>query len=189
MRSILNNKTHLKHLNLSRLIRLLPVAVIFAVIFSLYSIPAAANSPTSIVPNSTSPILIRDLINCTNIQRKNNNLAELNLNSKLNNAAQAKVNDMVKRDYWAHTLPDGQQPWVFIASAGYQYKTAGENLAYGFDNGADITTGWMNSPAHRENMLNPKFTEVGFGSAYSPNFVGNNGQTVVVAMYAAPIEL
>lgn len=126
------------------------------------------------------------LLAATNARRAANSKAGLSMNAQLANAAQSKANDMVTRDYWSHETPDGQQPWVFVTNAGYQYLSAGENLAYGFSTSNGTVTGWMNSPPHKANLLSDNFTEVGFGIANSPNYVGNGKQTVVVAMYGRP---
>jgi len=126
------------------------------------------------------------LLTGTNSQRVANGLGSLALNAKLNQAAQAKANDMVARNYWAHNTPDGQAPWVFFQNAGYDYTTAGENLAYGFTTSDATVTAWMNSPPHRENVLGASYTEVGFGFANSGNFNGAGEQTVVVAEYGSP---
>ncbi|HTE21554.1 MAG TPA: CAP domain-containing protein [Candidatus Limnocylindria bacterium] len=126
------------------------------------------------------------LLSATNSQRAGNGKAALGINSKLSSAAQAKANDMVARDYWSHTTPDGKEPWVFIQAAGYDYTKAGENLAYGFATSPDAVAGWMNSAAHKANMLDSTFTEVGFGYANSTGFNGDGKQTVVVAMYGQP---
>lgn len=127
------------------------------------------------------------LLSSTNQKRAANGVASLALNSKLNNAAQAKANHMVAHDYWSHNTPSGDPPWVFIDNAGYNYTKAGENLAYGFATSADTVTGWMNSPSHKANMLDKGFTEVGFGFANSTDFVDSGQQTIVVAMYAKPV--
>lgn len=129
------------------------------------------------------------LLDATNSHRANNGQTALSLNSKLNSAAQAKANDMVARNYWSHTTPDGQEPWVFISNAGYSYLKAGENLAYGFLTSADTVIGWMNSPSHKANMLDSAYLEVGFGFANSENFNNSGNQTVVVAMYGKPQTL
>lgn len=126
------------------------------------------------------------LLDATNNQRVQNGASSLKLNSTLSVAAQAKANDMVAQNYWSHTSPDGKQPWSFVASAGYKYEKAGENLAYGFLNSQDTITGWMNSSSHRSNMLDTAYSEVGFGFANSENFNGDGAQTVVVAMYGQP---
>lgn len=126
------------------------------------------------------------LLSSTNVQRAANGLSSFTLNSKLNSAAQAKANDMMVDDYWAHTAPDGKTPWYWITQAGYSYQSAGENLAYGFATSADTVTGWMNSPSHRANILNGSFREVGFGIVNAPNYQSSGPQTIVVAMYAQP---
>ena len=128
------------------------------------------------------------LLSGTNSQRSSNGQSGLSLNGQLNAAAQAKAQDMVNRDYWSHNTPDGQQPWIFIDAQGYNYQKAGENLAYGFSTSNETIIGWMNSPSHRANLLDSAFTEVGFGFANSANFVGTGEETVVVAMYANPVN-
>jgi uncharacterized protein YkwD len=129
---------------------------------------------------------VQSLLDDTNQQRSANGESGLGLNAQLNQAAQAKANDMAARDYWSHNTPDGQAPWTFITAAGYSYKTAGENLAYGFATASDTLNGWMNSPGHRANVLNTGFSEVGFGIINIANYQGSGPQTLVVAMYAAP---
>lgn len=133
---------------------------------------------TSVSPTS--------LLSETNIQRSQNGLGSLTQNNQLAQAAQAKANDMVARDYWSHTNPDGKQPWQFISDSGYTFSAAGENLAYGFDSSSATVSGWMNSPSHRANVLNTNYQEVGFGIANSSNFQDTGEETIVVAMYAKP---
>lgn len=129
------------------------------------------------------------LLAATNNRRADNGVSALSLNQLLINAAQAKANDMVERDYWSHNTPDGQEPWVFVDNAGYKYLKAGENLAYGFLDSDSTVTGWMNSASHRANMLDTAFTEVGFGYANSSNYNESGPETVVVAMYGKPQAL
>jgi hypothetical protein len=113
-------------------------------------------------------------------------MGALALNAQLDSAAQTKANDMAARDYWSHNTPDGKTPWTFIAAAGYQYQTAGENLAYGFGTAGDTITGWMNSPEHRANILNSSYRDVGFGIVNIPSYQNSGPETLVVAMYASP---
>lgn len=127
------------------------------------------------------------LLSLTNQERSNNGAGALAINAKLSAAAQAKANDMAARNYWSHNTPDGNTPWTFIANAGYSYSRAGENLAYGFATSKDTITGWMNSPSHRENLLNTNYTEVGFGYTNAANYNNSGEETIVVAMYATPL--
>lgn len=126
------------------------------------------------------------LLQSTNNERANNGLTVLNLNSQLNQAAQAKAQHMIANNYWAHIAPDGTSPWDFINSSGYTYVSAGENLAYGFDTSQGTVTGWMNSQSHRDNILSSAYVDVGFGIANGV-FQGSEN-TVVVAMYGSPYQ-
>lgn len=129
---------------------------------------------------------VSGLLQETNEERVAGALGGLTLNAKLNSAAQAKANDMAARDYWSHNTPEGDQPWVFISNAGYEYQSAGENLAYGFDSSTEAVIGWMNSPGHKANIMNTGYTEVGFGMADAADYQGTGPQTIVVAMYGSP---
>jgi hypothetical protein len=133
---------------------------------------------TGITPSS--------LLTDTNHARQQSHESNLQLNSQLTQAAQAKATDMASRDYWSHITPDGKQPWTFIDNAGYQYSSAGENLAYGFSSADTTVHGWMNSAEHRANILDQDYSEVGFGIVTTPDFQGHGRQTIVVAMYAEP---
>jgi uncharacterized protein YkwD len=107
-----------------------------------------------------------DLLQATNNQRSLAGVGTLTLSLSLEKAAAAKLEDMQANGYWDHYRPsDHKAPWDFMKEAGYTYKVAGENLARGFETVGGITTAWMNSPAHRANLLSTKYTEVGFADA------------------------
>lgn len=135
--------------------------------------------------NISSQVLLAE----TNGERSNRHLPALQLNSELTAAAQAKANDMARRGYWSHVTPDGQQPWAFIANAGYQYEAAGENLAYGFGSSSDVMTAWMHSPEHKANIMNAVYQDVGFATADVANYQGTGPQTIVVAEYGEPVGM
>lgn len=126
------------------------------------------------------------LLQETNEERAGANQSSLTIDPKLTAAAQAKAEDMAARNYWAHDTPDGMAPWAFISAAGYSYEVAGENLAYGFNGASEAVVGWMNSPTHKANILNPDYQNVGFGIVNSPDYQGKGPQTIVVAEYGKP---
>jgi uncharacterized protein YkwD len=128
---------------------------------------------------------VSSLLTDTNQVRSAHGSSQLHLNAQLDQAAQAKANDMAARNYWSHITPDGTTPWSFITASQYTYESAGENLAYGFTGASSVITGWMNSPEHRANLLGD-YKDVGFGIANIPNFQHNGPETLVVAMYASP---
>lgn len=125
----------------------------------------------------------------TNGERVTAHEPALQLSAQLTAAAQAKANDMAKRNYWSHVTPDGQQPWGFITQAGYRYEAAGENLAYGFGASDQVMTAWMNSPEHRANILDADYQDVGFATANAPDYQGTGPETIVVAMYGEPVGM
>lgn len=131
-----------------------------------------------------SNMTIADLLKETNASRAANNMRPLTLNSQLDTSAQLKANDMVEKNYWSHNSPTGVEPWHWFEEAGYSYSVAGENLAYGFSDGAEVETAWMNSPSHKANVLGD-YTDVGFGVASSANYQGGQ-YTIVVAHYGKP---
>ena len=51
-----------------------------------------------------------------------------------------------------------------MKSFGIQYKTAGENIAKGYQSAESVVRGWMNSSGHRANILNPSFKTIGVGA-------------------------
>jgi uncharacterized protein YkwD len=104
-----------------------------------------------------------EIVNLTNAKRVETGLSPLIFNETLSSAAFSKARDMIDRDYWAHTGPDGTTPWSFFSRFGYKYRYAGENLARDFSSAGAVVDAWMNSPTHRDNILNPKYKEIGVG--------------------------
>ncbi len=169
----------------------IPVIILFFanITFSIQSFVLAQQKNSTGVLSYATNMSPQLLVDSTNSQRAAYSAGTLTLNAKLNSAAQAKANDMATRNYWSHNTPEGNPPWYFITNAGYSYSRAGENLAYGFTevNGTlGVIAGWMNSPSHKENLINPAYTEVGFGIANAAVYQGHNEETIVVAMYATP---
>lgn len=122
-----------------------------------------------------------------NIQRLNNSLDPLVVNSLLVNSATAKAQTMLESDCWAHFCPNGKSPWDFFEDAGYVYVFAGENLAEGFSDNEAVMTAWMNSTTHRENVLKKEFKEVGIGIA-TGDFQGNPNNTIIVVHFGNRLD-
>jgi uncharacterized protein YkwD len=107
-----------------------------------------------------------------NGERADRGLAPLASNDQLGAAASAFAQDLVAGSYFSHTGRDGSDVLDRIERTGYIQAgrgwAVGENLAWG--TGALATPGaivqaWMNSPGHRENILNPTYREIGIGIA------------------------
>ncbi|USN88628.1 MAG: hypothetical protein H6780_04035 [Candidatus Nomurabacteria bacterium] len=108
------------------------------------------------------PAVVVDL---TNEERAMNHAAPLQRNAVLDEAARLKAEHMAKYEYFAHFSPDGVSPWHWFDKAGYRYAFAGENLAIHFTDSDEVVEAWMNSPAHRQNIVDQKYTEIGVGTA------------------------
>ena len=102
------------------------------------------------------------VIKQTNQNRKENGMGNLSINAKLTAAAEEKLNDMFKRQYFEHVSPAGRGPANLAESVSYQYVVIGENLALGnFGGDKALVDAWMASPGHRANILNVKYKEIG----------------------------
>jgi hypothetical protein len=164
----------------------LPVfAVLIAGIVANAFITRSSHDVLGYSTNISNTVLLAD----TNAARSGHKEPALEINQALTAAAQAKANDMAKHNYWSHATPDGRQPWNFIDSSSYQYIAAAENLAYGFGNSDEVVAAWMNSPEHRDNILNASYRDVGFATANVADYLGRGPKTIIVAFYGQPANL
>ena len=124
------------------------------------------------------------LLAATNDQRAKEGLPSLRESERLSKAAMLKANDIIQNQYWDHTSPSGVEPWQWIQKTNYTYSEAGENLARDFSTADGTVAGWMASEKHRENMLKPSYSDVGF--AVTNGELNGKPTTIVVALYAKP---
>jgi hypothetical protein len=134
--------------------------------------------------NQFASVINSVLVDLTNTDRAAYNLGGLTVNQKLVEAAQAKANDMANKSYFAHTSPEGIDSWHWFKEVGYDFQSAGENLAVDFSDSADVQRAWMNSPSHRDNILNGKYTEVGIATA--SGIYQGHPTVFVVTMFGTP---
>lgn len=85
--------------------------------------------------------------------------ANYRLNADLCQSAQGRAEKMNQENRMYHE----RDWWKRIDRTGYDARTCGENLGDGFDSTEGVFRAWMNSPTHRQNIMNGEFTEVGFG--------------------------
>ncbi len=139
-----------------------------------------APPPLNVGGKATQVVLIKDKITSeTNLQRVNNNLFALSENAKLSKAALSKANDMFSNQYFEHISPSGVSPDKLVQSFGYEYIITGENLILGnFDSERELVQFWMDSPGHKANILNGRYTEIGVAVVKG----SYNGDTVWIAV-------
>ena len=123
------------------------------------------NSPPTDTEKEKMIVAVIDL---TNAERAKQHLQPLKRQDQLEQAAKWMAQDMADNAYLEHTDSKKRNIDVRLPDFGYKnYQTIGENIAAGQPTAAAVVSGWMNSPHHRANILNPEFHEIGVGVAYT----------------------
>lgn len=124
--------------------------------------PSTSTTPVATAGSSSDETLAFNLLNA---DRAKNGLKPLKLNSQLTSLGEKYAKDMIQRNFFSHTNPEGLSPFDRMKNAGITYSYAGENLAIN-TNVNTAETAFMNSSGHRANILSPNYTDVGLGVAY-----------------------
>jgi uncharacterized protein YkwD len=145
--------------------------VVLAVCANAYASQACPRDdvqPTSATSYDSAMSLVCDM----NQMRAQNGLRQLKWDWRLWTAAQNHAADMAAQSYFAHVSLDGRNLEDRIWPTGYIPKTVtwvlAENLGFGtnmLSTPSSIVEGWMDSPEHRENLLDPELRDVGVGLA------------------------
>ena len=153
------------------------VLAVFAIAENrLMTIPVPTTQLASVLPGA--------VVALTNEEREDAGIASLKASALLARAAQLKADDMAAKSYYAHVSPDGNPPPYWLSAVGYKYQIMAENLVIDRETSDDVVSAWMGSKYHRENILNPVFTEIGIGVAYG-TYKGRD-TIYVVQMFAKP---
>ena len=87
--------------------------------------------------------------------------AALRWQDNITQAALRHSDDMQSGNFFSHTGSDGSSAGQRMTAAGYSWRAWGENIAAGQSSVSSVVTGWMNSPGHCANLMNPGFTDIG----------------------------
>lgn len=120
-----------------------------------------------------------EIIRNVNNARVKNNLKGLTISDELKKVASLKLIDMQNKHYFDHISPDNKSLKDFLKEVNYNYIYSGENLAQDYFDSNSVVDAWLNSPTHRDNILNPKLDEVGVAFEYV-NHDGTNHLTMVM---------
>lgn len=143
-----------------------------------------SSSPTKPIPPGTVINAPKDdtmtakessVLDLVNKERAKQGLSALKGDSTLNKVASAKASDMKNKNYFDHNSPTYGSPFEMMKTFGVTYNYAGENIAKGYDSASSVMQGWMNSPGHRANILNPNFTHMAVaedGQYWAQEFIG-----------------
>jgi uncharacterized protein YkwD len=105
-------------------------------------------------------------------------------NASLAQAALGHSQDMAAKRYFNHKEPGGSAPADRATRAGYRWKQIGENIASGQRSVAEAVAGWLDSPGHCANIMNPAYTEM--GAAYAVNPASENRTLYWTQMFGRP---
>lgn len=114
------------------------------------------------------PAEVSEVTELTNRVRTKYNLRPLRPSCQLYQAAQNHTLNMVEMRRMSHTGSDGSEVEHRVQRVGYRHSGVAENVAVGQNSSSQVVRDWMNSPGHRRNILNPRYTEIGVG--YSNNY-------------------
>lgn len=114
------------------------------------------------------------IVDGTNAFRKEQGRGDVTIDKTLTKAAQEFAEYMAAENKFGHTA-DGRQPGDRATAAGYKICLISENIAYQFDSegfekdqlAKVFVQGWIDSPGHRKNMLEPNAVHIGIGLAWS----------------------
>ncbi|MEV0694226.1 CAP domain-containing protein [Streptomyces sp. NPDC050388] len=140
----------------------------------------AAPEPTTAAP-SPAPTggteasgAVAEVVELVNAERGKAGCSPVTVNATLTEAAQNHSEDMATSRNMSHTGSDGSSPADRITRAGYNWRTYGENVAYGYSTPEQVMAGWMSSPGHKKNILNCSFEEIGVGLAQPGSYWTQN---------------
>lgn len=142
------------------------------------------------VKGTQSDLTPSEIIALTNLERKKAGVPLLTPNTLLSEAAEKKAQSMVSAGIFDHYYEsEGEliNPWQFILESGYEYFHAGENLGKDFSQSTTLVQAWMDSPTHRENLLNPDYTEIGVAVVQGP-YLDKDETTLIVQLFATPVS-
>jgi uncharacterized protein YkwD len=87
------------------------------------------------------------------------------LSGTLDGVALGHASDMAINNYFEHEDLSGHTPADRVRAVGYREKLVGENIAFGPRTAEEVVQGWMDSPGHCENIMDPRFAEMGIAYA------------------------
>lgn len=129
------------------------------------------------VKEDETAISPEQIIERTNRERVSRGLPTLVVSEKLSQAAQAKAQHILRRQYFSH------EGWEsFIRQSGYNYCSAGENLGLNHTETDEVVQAWMDSPSHRANLLKRKYNEIGV-AVVRGNYKGIEDAVIIVQMF------
>lgn len=157
---ITESSINMKNTRKSFISRLAAAAALFSMIFSVF-LAGSPGADSQLKKNSSLNLykIERDFLDMINEARKQRGLRPLASDNNLSRVSLAHSRKMAKEEKLSHTFPAYKSLGQRLRAAGLAYRKAGENVAYCKPYLLDIVhEGFMESPMHRDNILDPDFT-------------------------------
>jgi uncharacterized protein YkwD len=160
------------------------IAAIVVLALALLLRPSASAGPLAAAADSVYlPLIVRppdngqtpdqyqvalQVLSLVNSERAAHGCPAVAWNVQLTAAAQGQSRDMAELNFFSHTNPNPAHATADdrVRAADYGGSFTGENIAAGYSSAAAVMQGWMNSPGHRDNILNCASTQIGIGYYY-----------------------
>lgn len=114
---------------------------------------------------STYSDYINEILRITNSYRKEGGLEPFTLNTKITEIANVRAEELAWSGKHSHYRPDGSKCFSLFRENGFESGLAGENIGWGYASPEAVCQAWKDSPTHYENIMNPRFTQIGIGVA------------------------
>jgi uncharacterized protein YkwD len=132
-------------------------------------------TPVDLSPTISRRALERAIHDATNHARARHDLDALDADLHLATIARSHSCHMVDADFSGHDTPDGTTIADRYDRTSYDWRRCGENVAKHYPDGLDDATtiardvvdGWLDSPGHRENLLDDDWRVEGIGVDYA----------------------
>ncbi|MBQ1975460.1 MAG: hypothetical protein II224_06585, partial [Ruminococcus sp.] len=105
------------------------------------------------------------VLRLVNAERAKYGLSPFAEDSGATQVAHLRAKELVQ--LFDHTRPNGSSCFTAASELGVSYRSAGENIAYGYPTPEAVVNGWMNSEGHRKNILSASFGKIGIGCVES----------------------
>jgi uncharacterized protein YkwD len=136
--------------------------------------PASGSAQPRNIPTGAAPELAERALQLVNAARARGARCgarpyapapPLTLSQTLDGVAFGHAADMAVHNYFEHVDLTGQSPADRVRATGYREQLVGENIAYGPQTVEEVVQGWLDSPDHCENVMDPRFTQMGLADA------------------------
>ncbi|ONI43729.1 hypothetical protein AN640_06160 [Candidatus Epulonipiscium fishelsonii] len=140
--------------------RFLIIGLATMILIPTANVQANLLTPVEAIQNE---VIIAQMLDYINVERARVGAGPLQLDVQLIQVAQAKSEDMHAHKILSHTSPTYGSVANLLRYFDVNYTKMGENIAQGQPAVHTVMRAWMNSPGHKANILNPRFTHIGIG--------------------------